>query len=455
MSENEFARSVRTLAQIGEFGLIEQVARPARQGPSVLLGPGDDAAVVAAPDRRVVASMDLLVEGRHFRRDWSSGYQIGRKAAAQNLADIAAMGARPTALLVGLSAPGEVEVDWAAELAAGLADESALVGASVAGGDTTRGERIVIAVTALGNLDGRAPVLRSGAHPGDAVAVAGELGWSAAGLELLARAQADPTPEDPHGETDVRPGTFEGEDMFDSLPARGESGEVAQGGESAPNSVSGPDSGGGARENAETIDAIAAAADPRTAVHRSSVSATDADIDSDSNAGSDADSRANSAADTDADISAAPSNQSDHLEPWKAKALARHRSPEPPYSAGPAAAEAGATAMLDVSDGLLADLGHIARESWVTIDLDPELFPIPTELRDLAKDCGVDPAHWFLTGGEDHALAGCFPADLPLPPGWHRIGRVTVPGGHDECRVTVSGSPWPGRQGWDHFAAES
>lgn len=105
MSENEFARSVRTLAQIGEFGLIEQVARPARQGPSVLLGPGDDAAVVAAPDRRVVASMDLLVEGRHFRRDWSSGYQIGRKAAAQNLADIAAMGARPTALLVGLSAP--------------------------------------------------------------------------------------------------------------------------------------------------------------------------------------------------------------------------------------------------------------------------------------------------------------------------------------------------------------
>lgn len=341
------------MAEIGEFGLIDRVARPVRQGPSVLLGPGDDAALIAAPDRRVVASTDLLVEGRHFRRDWSSGYQIGRKAAAQNLADIAAMGARPTALLVGLCVPGDTRLGWVTELTAGLAEESALVGASVAGGDTTRGEQIVIAVTALGNLEGRAPVLRSGARPGDVAAVAGELGWSAAGLELLSRG----LPE---------------------LPAA-----------------------------------------------------------------------------------------DDRLAPWLAKALARHRSPEPPYAAGPAAAVGGASAMLDVSDGLLADLGHIARESRVAIDLDPARFPIPQPLRDLAEHCGLDPAHWFLTGGEDHALAGCFPPGRPLPPGWHPIGRVVEPGLDERLaadadrgaepkvsRVTVAGVPWPGRQGWDHFDAE-
>ena len=402
VSENEFAGSGRTLAEIGEFGLIEQVARPARQGPAVLLGPGDDAAVIAAPDRRVVASTDLLVEGRHFRRDWSGGREIGRKAAAQNLADIIAMGARPTALLVGLSAPGDVTVGWAADLAAGLAEESALVGASVAGGDTTGGERIVIAVTALGSLEGRAPVLRSGAHPGDVVAVAGELGWSAAGLELLTRGVTGPD-DAVHGKSaggdsmqissaadPVRPGPDHPASADGSLPGPGKADRP------------GPD-------------------------HRPSAEAPPEDGES----GRSAD---------------------DPLAPWRAKALARHRSPEPPYPAGPAAALAGATAMLDVSDGLLADLGHIAKESWVAIDLDPALFPIPDGLRGLAKDCGLDPMHWFLTGGEDHALAGCFPADRPLPPDWHRIGRVTAPAAQADLRVTVSGAPWPGRQGWDHFA---
>ena len=92
----------------------------------------------AASDGRVVASTDLLVEGRHFRRDWSTAYQVGRKAAAQNLADIAAMGGVGTALLVGLAAPADLPVSWARDLSAGLADEAALVGASVAGGDTVR-----------------------------------------------------------------------------------------------------------------------------------------------------------------------------------------------------------------------------------------------------------------------------------------------------------------------------
>jgi thiamine-monophosphate kinase len=327
--------SEETLQQVGEFGLIDRVARTAQQGPAVLLGPGDDAAVVAAPDGRVVASTDLLLEGRHFRRDWSSAYEVGRKAAAQNLADMAAMGAVPTALLVGLAAPGDLPVAWARDLAAGLADECAPLGASVAGGDTTRGEVLMVAVTALGDLQGRRPVTRSGAHPGDVLALAGELGWAACGLELLRRGRADEGPE---------------------------------------------------------------------------------------------------------------------------QALARHRSPRPPYAAGPQAAEAGASAMLDVSDGLLADAGHIARESGVAIDLDREWAEaaVPPELRAAAERLGVDPFEWLLTGGEDHALAACFPPGVRLPAGWRVIGRVDERGTAQTAEragtVTVGGKSWVGARGWDHFA---
>lgn len=320
------AAATETLRDLGEFGFIRRVARTAAQGPAVLLGPGDDAAVLAAPDGRVVASTDLLLEGRHFRRDWSTAYQIGRKAAAQNLADIAAMGAVPTALLVGLAAPGDLPVSWARDLAAGLAHECALVGASVAGGDTTRSDSLVIAVTALGDLRGRPPVTRSGARPGDLVAVAGELGWSACGLDLLRRG-------------------------LDGPP----------------------------------------------------------------------------------------------------KALARHRAPEPPYAAGPAAAGAGARAMIDVSDGLLADLGHLAEESRVSIDVDPAAVPVPGELRESARGLGVDPLVWVLTGGEDHALAACFPPGAALAPGWFAVGTVSVPCDPPRA-VTVGGEVWQGPHGWDHFA---
>src|SRR5262249_40893711 len=145
----------------------------------VMLGPGDDAAVVGAPDGRVVVSTDLLLEGRHFRRDWSSGYDVGRKAAAQNLADVAAMGATPTAIVVGLGIPADLPLTWLDALTDGFRDECATVGASVAGGDITRCDLVVVSVTALGDLGGNAPVKRSGARPGQVVAVSGRLGYSA------------------------------------------------------------------------------------------------------------------------------------------------------------------------------------------------------------------------------------------------------------------------------------
>ena len=152
---------------------------------AVEVGLGDDAAVVACPDGRVVATTDVLAEGRHFRFDWSSPYDVGRKAAAANLADVAAMGGRATALLGGLVAPPDLAVAVAEAITDGLRDEAALVGACVVGGDSVAGDRLVLAVTALGDLAGRRPVLRSGAAPGDQVVLAGRLGWSAAGLGLL------------------------------------------------------------------------------------------------------------------------------------------------------------------------------------------------------------------------------------------------------------------------------
>ena len=318
-----------TLGERGEFGLIAAVTARLPQGAGVLLGPGDDAAVLAAPDGRVVASTDLLVEGRHFRLDWSTGYQVGRKAAAANLADIAAMGAHPTALLVGLGAPASLPVRWALDLADGLRDGCEPVGASVVGGDVVRAEAVTIAVTALGDLGGRAAVTRSGARVGDVVAIAGRIGWSAAGLALLELAASDPR------------------ELVDSALVRA------------------------------------------------------------------------------------------------------HRQPEPPYRAGVAAAERGATAMIDVSDGLVQDLGHIAAASRVGIDLDPATLEL-TPLLTAAARCGVEPYDWVLAGGEDHALAASFPASAELPPGWRAIGRVVSGEG-----VTMAGEPYRRAGGWSHFGSDA
>src|SRR2546421_3439201 len=285
MSRQEVPVVEPTISETGEFGLIRRVVARLAGAKAALLGPGDDAAVVAAPDGRVVATTDVLVEGRHFRRDWSAAADVGHRAAAANLADVAAMGAVPTALLVGLCAPADLKVAWAEELADGLADEAALAGAGIVGGDMSSGPVLVISVTALGDLGGREPVRRDGARPGDVVALAGRVGYAAAGYTVLSR---------------------------------------------------------GFRT-------------PRLLVEA-------------------------------------------------------HRRPEVPYAAGPQAAGLGATSMIDVSDGLLADLGHLATASGVGIDVHRAAFPVPAQMRDAAGALGVDPHAWILTGGDDHALAATLPA---------------------------------------------
>jgi thiamine-monophosphate kinase len=319
-----------TVGELGEFGLIRELTSRLTSTPAVQIGPGDDAAVVAAPDRRVVATTDVLLEGRHFRRDWSTAYDVGRKAAAQNLADIAAMGAVPTAVLLALVVPAELPATWPIELMDGIRDECQVAGAAVVGGDVVRGETITVAVTALGDLCSRAAVTRSGARPGNLIAVTGWLGWSAAGLAVLSRGFRSP---------------------------------------------------------------------------RAFVEA--------------------------------------------------HRRPEPPYHAGPAAAELGATAMTDVSDGLVADLGHIAAASGADINLRSADIDVPAQMTDIGQAVGVDPMHWVLTGGEDHAIVAAFPRDVKLPARWRIIGEVTETPSHRAPRVTVDGAPWEKAGGWDHFSVES
>ena len=155
-----------TLADAGEFGLIAELVALFPQGEHVLIGPGDDAAVLRVRNGHVVVSTDLMVEGRHFRRDWASAEDVGHRAAAQNLSDINAMGGRATSLTVGLAAPADLPVQWALDFARGFAEECELVGASVVGGDLTRADQVVIAVTVLGACT-QAPVVRSGARAGD------------------------------------------------------------------------------------------------------------------------------------------------------------------------------------------------------------------------------------------------------------------------------------------------
>jgi thiamine-monophosphate kinase len=310
-----------TLAGVGEFAVIDRLVAGRRQPETVQLGPGDDAAVVSATDGRVVVSTDMLVEGNHFRLDWSSPHDVGRKAIAQNAADIEAMGAKTTAFVVAFGAPGDTRTQSALELADGMWQEAGLLGAGIVGGDLVSAPQWVISVTALGDLAGRAAVRLDGARVGDTVAVVGELGWSAAGYALL----------------------LNGIEGFEALRRR-------------------------------------------------------------------------------------------------------HLVPEPPYGQGRVAAEAGATAMTDISDGLVADLGHIAKASGVGIDLSSDALASHHDaLSAAAGEMAIDPWLWVLAGGEDHALVATFPGELPA--GWTAIGTVL----DASARVLLDGEQWHGDTGWQSY----
>ncbi|MEV7609187.1 thiamine-phosphate kinase [Microbacterium sp. NPDC089320] len=313
-----------TLGELSEGEVLRAILARTARAAHAIVGPGDDAAVIAAPSGSVVATTDTLVQGPDFRLAWSSGYDLGWKSAAVNLADIAAMGARPTALLVALAVPRDLRLSFVERLADGFREACTALapGCAVVGGDLTVSDVLTVAVTALGDLEGRPPVTRSGARVGDVVAVAGELGHAAHGLAVLFGRFRE-------GETPV-------------------------------------------------------AVDPSL------------------------------------------------LAPGETAALAAQLRPSPPIGLGPFAATAGATAMMDISDGLALDARRMAAASAVTIALDSAAL-------------GDNP-HRALAGGEDHALLATFPEGI-VPSGFRIVGAVVPQGEHD---LLVDGAP-ADATGWDPY----
>jgi thiamine-monophosphate kinase len=310
-----------TLGGIGETATLARIFPRLPSAAAAMVGPGDDAAVLAAPDGRFVVTTDMMVHGPDFRMAWSSAHDLGWKAAASNLSDVAAMGAVPSGLVVALAAPADTAVTFLEEFADGLRDgcQAMAPGCGVVGGDLSVSSTFTIAVTAFGDLEGRAPVLRSGARIGDVVTVSGVLGAAAAGLRMLfSQATVDGAP-----------------DAVLALRVRHEHPEVAA-----------------------------------------------------------------------------------------------QLAPTPPVADGRLAALAGATAMIDLSDGLALDARRIAQASGVALDLS-------------LASVGSREA---LVGGEDHSLLATFPADTILPGGFRVIGVVT-----DGSGVLVDSVPFEARGGWDPY----
>lgn len=175
-----------TVGELGEGGVLQRVLAQLHPAEAATLGPGDDCAVMRLQGELVVTS-DTMIEGPDFRRAWHSGFELGWKLAATNLSDVASMGARPIGLTVSLAVPRDTPVLLLKEIAAGLtaACEAMAPGCGVVGGDLGTAPVITAAVTALGDMEGRAPVTRAGARPGDQVAYAGDLGLAGLGLSLL------------------------------------------------------------------------------------------------------------------------------------------------------------------------------------------------------------------------------------------------------------------------------
>ena len=174
-----------------ESELLAALTRIFSQGTddAVIVGIGDDGAVVKASLTPLALATDMAVEGTHFNRNWSSLYEIGAKVTAANLADIFAMGGQPEYLLVAAALPKNFTVEEIEELALGIYDEAASVGALVVGGDLTYSDRIVISISVFGSV--ARPLLRSGAHVGDRVLLSRLTGESAAGLAILQRGILD------------------------------------------------------------------------------------------------------------------------------------------------------------------------------------------------------------------------------------------------------------------------
>ena len=286
---------------MGEFELLDRLrARLPRPGPRVLIGSGDDAAITVT-DGATATSVDALVDGVHFRREWSSPAQIGVKALAVALSDLAAMGAEPGEAYVVLGIPTDLDENGCLELLDGIAKVAEETGTTLAGGDVTRATALTLAVTVVGHASTPEQfVTRGGARPGDALVVTGELGGAAAGLLLLEGSEAARSSFQPHSGTN-----------------------------------------------------------------------------------------------------------DDRMRPL----IARQLEPRPRLEAGRELAAAGATAMIDLSDGLGGDAGHIAVASGVGLRIEAEALPLAPGLAELAAAAGRNPLELATSGGEDYELLATLPEE--------------------------------------------
>jgi thiamine-monophosphate kinase len=289
------------MVRMGEFELLARIReRLPASGPRTHLGSGDDAAITV-PSGATATSIDALVEGVHFRRDLASPAQIGHKALATALSDLAAMGADAGEAYVALGLPPDFSEDQCLELLDGMTTLAAATGTDLAGGDLSRAGELFLAITVVGHSpDPGALVQRGGARPGDALVLTGEIGAAAAGLLLL---------DDPHLGTDF---------VF-----------------------SGPM---GSEKTKSAMERL----------------------------------------------------------------VDRQLEPEPRLGAGRALAGAGATAMIDLSDGLGADAHHLARASGVKLEIEAEAVPLAPAAVALSQAKDREP-WWLLSGGEDYELLASIP----------------------------------------------
>lgn len=367
----------------------EQVAVAARQAGHIEpldVGPGDDCAVLAAPapGQRTVVTTDTLVEDQDFMNLWpggiaragedgefileparSSGYDVGRKAATQNLADVAAMGARPASLFISLSLPGSTPYGWIDGFAHGIVDGINACGATecvIGGGDIGDSTEMSVTVTALGYTD-RA-VLRSGARPGDTIALAGRTAWSDAGLRLLLNPLSLPA-------TALLRAIAAGQDVEAALEAVSRVWAQKQAeGSATPADLP------------EGLIELACALTPEDAAHMVAVCE---------------------------------------------RAVDSQHHPVSPIPAGEVARQHQASSMLDLSDGLVKDAGRVAAASGVQMRLDraavdtlaEPLLPLARLLLAIGErnEAGESPASlartFVLVGGEDHGLLATFPGEVP------------------------------------------
>ena len=384
-----------TVADVGEACVLAAIT-PHLAAAGAEIGPGDDAAVLPLATGRAVVTTDSMVLDLDWRDDWSSAHDVGVKVIAQNLADVVAMGARPTGVVVALATEERTRVDWLVELTDGMADELRRAGCGSLGGDLSGAPAgtVVITVTALGELAPGAPALtRSAARPGQVVVVSDRLGRSQAGLLVLSGEVAWP-PRDAGATARRDPGPS----VADEFPYA----------------------------DADANQALRTCADDRQAPP------TDGEAASRAAVGAGPPAAANGAA-----------------EAVARECVTFHRAPRPRY-AGDEAVSAGIGVAMDVSDGLGRDAARLAAASGVGIELDRAALermaaPLRPLLGNRALDC-------VLASGEEHALLGTCDADA-VPPGWHVIGRVVAPAASTSGRraaVTLDSVDVVER-GWSHY----